>query len=187
MKIERQLQGTLNTVFTELIKEKGLENRIHPYTSQEEHRADITLKNKNGKSLFFIELKDPTARDGKSVFDGNVIMREAERAQRINIQYFGNCNFLACAFFEVKKFYDKVSVNEGFFSLADIVKLSNNYAPSKDILNKLKSIAEFYLARAIEILDKKPIQFSELDELFIFKIRKLIEVYAPSTTEIRKK
>jgi hypothetical protein len=93
---------------------------------------------------------------------------------------------LACAFFDVKKFYDKVSVNEGFFSLADIVKLSNNYAPSKDILNKLKSIAEFYLARAIEILDKKPIQFSELDELFIFKIRKLIEVYAPSTTEIRK-
>src|SRR5689334_20437591 len=128
MKIERQLQGTLNTVFTELIKEKGLENRIHPYTSQEEHRADITLKNKNGKPLFFIELKDPTARDGKSVFDGNVIMREAERAQRIEIQYFGNCNFLACAFFDVNKFYDKVSVNEGFFSLADIIKLSNNYA-----------------------------------------------------------
>ncbi len=28
MKIERQLQGTLNTVFTELIKEKGLEKKI---------------------------------------------------------------------------------------------------------------------------------------------------------------
>lgn len=180
MKIERQLQGTLNTIFTELIKEKGLGNRIHPYLSQEENRADITLKDKNSKPLFFIELKDPTARDGKSVFDGNIVMREAERAQKIGIQYFGNCNFLACAFFDVKKFYDKVSVNEGFFTLQDIIRLSTNYSPSKEILNKLRSIAEFYLARALEILDRKPIQFSELDELFIFKIRKLIEIFAPS-------
>ena len=65
MKIERQLQGTLNTIFTELIREKGLEGRILPYPAQEENRADITLKNKNGKPLFFIELKDPTAKDGK--------------------------------------------------------------------------------------------------------------------------
>jgi type I restriction enzyme M protein len=180
MKIERQLQGTLNTVFTELIKEKGLENRIHPYLPQEENRADITLKNKNGKALYFIELKDPTARDGKSVFDGNIVMREAARAQKNEIQYFGNCNFLACAFFDVKNFNDKVSINEGFFTLSDIVRLSNNYSPSKDILNKLKRIAEFYLDRAIEILDRKPIKFSELDELFIFKIRKLIEVFSPS-------
>ncbi|SFQ03493.1 hypothetical protein [Parafilimonas terrae] len=40
--------------FTELIKEKGLGNRIHPYTSLEERCADITLKNKNGKSLFLL-------------------------------------------------------------------------------------------------------------------------------------
>ena len=65
MKIERQLQGTLNTVFTELIKEKKLEKRIFPYTAQEEGRADITLKNSNGKPIFFIELKDPTAKDGR--------------------------------------------------------------------------------------------------------------------------
>ncbi len=117
MKIERQLQGTLNTVFTELIREKGLEGRIMPYTTIEEHRADITLKKKNGSPLFFIELKDPTAKDGKSVFDSGVLMREVERAQRIDIKYFGNCNFLACAFFDKDKLYDKVSVNEGFFTL----------------------------------------------------------------------
>ena len=178
MKIERQLQGTLNTIFTELIKEKGLENRIQPYTSQEEHRADITLKNKNGKSIFFIELKDPTAKDGKSVFDSNVLIREVERAQRIDIKYFGNCNFLACAFFDRDKLYEKVSVTEGFFTLQDFERLSKNYLPNKEILNKLRIIASFYLERAIEILDKKPIQFSPLDELFIFKIRKLIEVFA---------
>ncbi|MDQ2719426.1 MAG: N-6 DNA methylase [Bacteroidota bacterium] len=178
MKIERQLQGTLNTVFTEVIKEKGVEKRIHPYTTLEEGRADITLKDKNGKSIFFIELKDPTAKDGKSVFDSGVLMREVERAQRIDIKYFGNCNFLACAFFDKDKLYEKVSVNEGFFTLQDIARLSINYSPSKEILTKLRSIAEFYLDRAIEILERKPIKFSDLDELFIFKIRKLIEVYA---------
>ncbi|MDB5228276.1 MAG: Methylase [Bacteroidota bacterium] len=178
MKIERQLQGTLNTIFTELIKQKGLEGRIQPYAIQEENRADITLKNKNGKPIFFIELKDPTARDGKSVFDNGVLIREVERAQRIDIKYFGNCNFLACAFFDKDKLYEKISVHEGFFNLSDISRLSVNYSPTKEILTKLRTIAEFYLERAIEILDRKPIKFSELDELFIFKIRKLIEVYA---------
>lgn len=178
MKIERQLQGTLNTIFTEFIMEKGLEGRIQPYTVIEENRADITLKNSSGKPIFFIELKDPTAKDGKSVFDSNVLLREVERAQRIDIRYFGNCNFLACAFFDKDKLFEKVSVNEGFFTLTDIIQLSRSYAPSKEITSKLKNIAEFYLERAIEILDKKPIKFSDLDELFIFKIRKLIEVYS---------
>ncbi|MDZ4845950.1 MAG: N-6 DNA methylase [Chitinophagales bacterium] len=178
MQIERQLQGTLNTIFTELIKARGLEGRILPYPALEENRADITLKNKNGTPLFFIELKDPTAKDGKSVFDSSVLMREVERAQRIDIKYFGNCNFLACAFFDKDKLYEKVSVNEGFFTLTDIARLSQSYAPNKEVLAKLHSIAEFYLDRAIEILERKPIKFSNLDELFIFKTRKLIEVYS---------
>lgn len=188
MKIERQLQGTLNTIFTELIKELGLESRIHPYVTQEEGRADITLKNSNGKPIFFIELKDPTAKDGKSVFDGNVLMRETERAQKLDIKYFGNCNFLACAFLDRDKIYEKVAVNEGFFTIQDIVRLSRTYSPNKEIENKLRAIANFYLERAIEILDKKPITFSNLDELFIFKIRKLIEVYSfPITDNVWKK
>ena len=53
MRIERQLQGTLNTIFTELIKEKKLDDKIQAYPAQEENRADITLKNKNGKPIFF--------------------------------------------------------------------------------------------------------------------------------------
>lgn len=183
MKIERQLQGTLNTVFTELIKEKGLEGKIQPYPSQEEHRADITLKDKNGKPIFFIELKDPTAKDGKSVFDNNILMREVERAQRLEIKYFGNCNFLACAFFDKDKLYEKVGVHEGFFTLHDISRLSVSFVPTKEILKKLRSIGEYYIARALEIIERKPIKFSEVDELFIFKIRKLIEVYAQPVSE----
>jgi len=183
MKIERQLQGTLNTVFTELIKERGLEKRIHPYVAQEEGRADVTLKNSNGKPIFFIELKDPTAKDGKSVFDSSVLMRETERAQKLDIKYFGNCNFLACAFIDRDKIYEKVAVNEGFFTIQEITRLSVNYSPNKDVLNKLRTIAGFYLDRALEIIERKPITFSNLDELFIFKIRKLIEVYAHNITD----
>src|ERR1035437_5047513 len=151
MKIERQLQGTLNTIFTELIKEKGLEGRIQPYPTLEENRADITLKKPNGKPIFFIELKDPTAKDGKSVFDSGVLMREVERAQKLEIKYFGNCNFLACAFFDKDKLYEKVSINEGFFTLQDIYRLSQNFVVSKEILTKLRTIADFYLERAVEI------------------------------------
>ena len=178
MKIERQLQGTLNTIFTELIKEQGLEGKIEPYSPQEENRADITLKKRNGKPIFFIELKDPTAKDGKSVFDSGVLLREVQRAQNLDIKYFGNCNFLACAFFDKDKLSEKVSVHEGFFTPNDIFRLSQNYSPGKDILTRLRTIAQFYIDRAVEIIERKPIKFSNLDELFIFKIRKLIEVYA---------
>jgi len=183
MKIERQLQGTLNTVFTELIKEKKLDKKILAYPALEENRADITLKRASGKPIFFIELKDPTASDGKSVFDSNVLMREMERAQKNNVKYFGNCNFLACAFMEANKMYDKSSVNEGFFTIQDIARLSANYAPNKEIERKLRAIAEFYLDRALEIVDDKTINFSPPDELFIFKIRKLIEAYAHPITD----
>lgn len=178
MKIERQLQGTFNTVLTELIKERGLEERISPYSAIEEGHADITLKDKNGKPLFFIELKDPTANNGKSVFNSEVMFREVTRAQKHEIRYFGICNFLACSFTDSQNIGENVSVSEGFFTLPDIFRLSENYTPNKEIINKLKSIAEFYLERALEILDRKAIRYSNLDELFIFRIRKLIEVYA---------
>lgn len=35
-KIERQLQGTLNTIFTEVIKDRKLENQLSAYTVAEE-------------------------------------------------------------------------------------------------------------------------------------------------------
>jgi hypothetical protein len=50
MRIERQLQGTLNTIFTELIKEKGLESRLHPYTFQEKD-IDCTYAKKVEKLI----------------------------------------------------------------------------------------------------------------------------------------
>ena len=183
MKIERQLQGTLNTIFSDIRGETRLESKIQAFPVLEENRADITLKRSNGNPIFFIELKDPTANDGRSVFDSNIIIRELERAQKLEIRYFGNCNFLACAFFDSHNIKDKVSVGEGFFTTNDISRLSKNYVVTKEIEKKLRSVAEFYLERALEIISRKAITFSQPDELYIFKIRKLIEAYSYSVTD----
>jgi type I restriction-modification system DNA methylase subunit len=179
MRIERQLQGNLNTIFTEEIKSRNLENRISPYVTIEEGRADITLKNSRGKPILFIELKDPTANDGKSIFDSNVLMRELERSQKLEIDYFGNCNFLATCLFDTKKMYDKNVVYQGeLFTLLEIARLSINYVLTSEMLRKLRSIVNFYIDRAIEIIERKAIKFTPIDELFIFKIRELIAFYA---------
>ncbi|MBI4645442.1 MAG: SAM-dependent DNA methyltransferase, partial [Bacteroidia bacterium] len=183
MQIERQLQGTLNTIFTEEIKSRRLENRIFPYSVQEEGRADITLKNSKGRQIFFIELKDPTAKDGRSIFDSNVLQRELERAQLLEIDYFGVCNFTAAALLDTKKMYEKNAVTEGFFTVAEIARLSVNYVPTNEIQRKLRIIANFYLDCAVEIIERKTIKFTPIDELFIFKIRNLIEIYAYGITE----
>lgn len=183
MKIERQLQGILSTVLTEVIKERGIEGKLHPYPAQEEKRADITIKNKSGKTIFFIELKDPTAKNGRSVFDSETVLRELSRAQKNEIRYFGICNFLACTFFDTTNINSKVSVSEGFFTIQDIARLSNSFVASKDIEKKLRSIATFYIERALEIIEKRSITYAQPDELYIFKIRKLIEAYSQDVTE----
>ncbi|MBI5218050.1 MAG: N-6 DNA methylase [Bacteroidia bacterium] len=183
MKIERQFQGTLTAVFTEIIRERKLENKIQPYTTIEENRVDITLKNKAGNPIFFIELKDPNAKTGRSVFDSETVLREIGRAQKHQIKYFGICNFLACAFFDTSNINEKVSVSEGFFTTQEIARLSINFVASKEIEKNLRSIAEFYIERALEIIGRKAITFSQPDELYIFKIRKLIEAYSHSVTE----
>jgi len=177
-KIERQLQGSLNTVFTKVIEERNLSDKLIPYTVAEEGRADITLKTAKGKSLFFVELKDPTAKDGKTVFDSGIILREMERAQRMDVNYFGICNFTATTLIDRNKIYDRMAISEGFFNLHEINRLRVNYIVNNDIEKKLKNIANFYIDRAIEIISKKPVSFTPVDEIFIFKIRKLIEVYA---------
>ncbi len=184
MKIERQLQGTLSTIFTELIKERSLDKRIATYTTQEEGRADLMIKTAKGKPIFFIELKDPTAKDGKTIFNAEIILREMERAQRMEIEYFGICNFCSLTLIKVTKLQDKIAFQDNLFTLNDLNTLRKNYNPAnKDIQQKFRNIANYYIDRALDIIDKKPIQFAKPDELYIFKIRKLIEAYSDDVTE----
>lgn len=184
MKIERQLQGTLSTIFTEVIKERKLEAKISPHLTSEEGRADLMLKTAKGKPIFFIELKDPTAKDGITIFNSDIILREIERAQRLNIKHFGICNFKELTLIEVSKLGEKATFQENLFTLNELNRLRQNYNPTAtDIQQKFRNIASYYIDRAVEIIEKKPIQFPPIDELYIFKIRKLIEAYSPDVTE----
>ncbi|MCU0391801.1 MAG: N-6 DNA methylase [Thermoflexibacter sp.] len=184
MQIERQLQGVLNTIFTEVIKEQNLQNTLSPYPTTEENRADITLKDAKGKPIFFIELKDPIAKDGKSVFDPAIIVREIERAEKIEVEYFGICNFIATTLIDKHRISDKVAFIDGFFTLPELDRLRNDFNPqSAEIQKKLRNIANFYIEKALEILKKKTFTANPIDEIFIFKIRKLIEVYGYEITD----
>jgi hypothetical protein len=53
MKIERQLQGVFATIIAEQIKAQKLENKITPFTIQEENRADILLQSIKSGFIFF--------------------------------------------------------------------------------------------------------------------------------------
>ncbi len=184
MKIERQLQATLNTVFTELIKERQLDKHFSPYTTAEENRADITLKDANGKAIFFIELKDPTAKDGKTVFDSDILLREIQRAEKMEVKYFGVCNFTALTLIDKNRISDKVAFSDGYFTPAELNRLRTNFNPSgADIQRKLRNIANFYLDKALEITKTKTFKGDPIDEIFIFKIRKLIQAYAYDITD----
>lgn len=184
MKIERQLQATLNTVFTELIKERQLEKQFSPYTTAEENRADITLKDSKGKPIFFIELKDPTAKDGKTVFDSDILLREIQRAEKMEVKYFGVCNFTALTLIDKNRISDKVAFSDGYFTPAELNRLRENFNPSgAEIQRKLRNIANFYLDKALEITQTKTFKGDPIDEIFIFKIRKLIQAYAYDITD----
>ncbi|MFN8277550.1 MAG: N-6 DNA methylase [Chitinophagales bacterium] len=183
MLIERLLQGTLSTLITEVIQERGLQDYLHPYVATEDLAADITIRSSSGKPLFFLELKDPEAKDGKSVFNSDVLLREVQRAQKAQIPYFGTCNFLTCAFFDRDKLFERVAVSDVFLSRSILLRQRQNYAPNRELLSGLRQIADFYVDRAVEIINKKQITFNQPDELYIFQLRHLIEYYEPSISD----
>lgn len=150
---------------------------------QRRGRADITLKDHKGKSILFIELKDPTAPDGKTIFNSNILLREIGRAQKLQIQYFGVCNFVSYALIDKDNVAERNAISDAQISLKDILNLSQNYTIRADFEKKLVKIASFYIERAIEIITQKTIHFTPIDEVFIYKIKKLIELYSFDITE----
>ncbi len=182
-KIERQLQGALNTAFSEVIKERNLSESLSPYTVIEEERADITIKDKDGKIVFFIELKDPTTKAGKSVFDSKTVIREISRCNKMGNIYFGLCNFINTSIINSKDPANNANFKDsGFFNHLDISRLQNKFNITEPIQLKLKKIANWYVDFALDIINNKAIKTSPIDELFIFKIKSLIEIYIDDLT-----
>ncbi|TAE12182.1 MAG: SAM-dependent DNA methyltransferase [Bacteroidetes bacterium] len=181
MRIDRQLQGTLNTLLTECIKERGLQKRIAPYPEQEASRADILLKTVSGSHIFHIELKDPTAPDGRNVYNKALQEREKARAEKLQTRYFGMCNFLNVTLLDTQDLTaESPMLGDAGFTLEEIKLMQADYVAfiqKETYLKKLKEIANYYLDRAIELLDSLRIKSLPIDEIFIYRIEKLIESY----------
>ena len=180
MKIERQLQGILGTVFTERIKMQNLEQKIMPHIVQEEGRADILLKTPKGKNLFFIELKDPTATDGKTVYDFPTIQRETKRAFKLDVKHFGMCNFVNATILKADNISEESFSDESYFTTNEIANLQSDfsaYVQQKNYYHKLEKIADFYIGKAVELLDTKTIKVKPIDEVFIIRTQSLIMAY----------
>lgn len=181
MRIERQLQGTLNTLLTECIKERHLEHLISPYLPQEEGRADILLKTPAGKNIFPVELKDPTARDG-DIYNAKLMMREAERAEMLGAKHFGICNFMQATLLVTNKMRNSTEMpfrGKGF-TMQEIKLLQSNYNAyinQAEFLDKLKGFANYYIDLALEFLTTKTIKTLPIDEAFIYRMNKLIDTY----------
>lgn len=177
-KIERQLQGVLATVFSEVIRERKLESRVKPYLTQEEGRADITLKDDKNKPVLFVELKDPTAKDGRSIYDHAVFGRESLRARRLKIRNFGICNFIDGNLIDINNEFDDQILEEGrLFNHSELDRLRTKFEITPAVRSKLATLANWYVDRSIEILDGKKPKTKAVDELFIYRIKSLIQGY----------
>ncbi len=177
-RIERELQGTLATVFTERIKARNLTERLSAYSVAEEARADITIKDNKGKTLFFIELKDPIAPDGRTAGNADVFKRESKRAAKMGISYFSICNFVEAIFYDQTS-GDEFQLQKGkAFQTEELSRLRTNYHPTDATIAKLTILADWHIDCALSIFGEKTLEKTPLDEAFIYKIQRFIEVRA---------
>jgi methylase of polypeptide subunit release factors len=182
--IERELQGKFLTAFETIFSDEKYRN----YDAiQEEGRADITIK-ESGKPLFFIELKDPLAKDGRSVGNSDVFQREFHRAKRLKINHFGISNFTEAVIHslteDVGEDRRENYESRGFPTLKDINRFRDSGNFSKILQNRFKALAEWYLQKAETILKKGEIEKQPLDDIFIRKLQKSIENMAVQLSEI---
>lgn len=178
--IERQLQGEFLKLFSQRIEEQKIKE-LSSIVVQEDERADISIKTKDGQLLFFIELKDPTAKDGKTVFNQAVIDRETKRAQKLKIAHFGICNLKNAAAFTVNSTKQDFAQKDNIFTDTEIKDLQSNFvlfAEKPAFKQKMFQLIDFYLNICQQIVKTKTFKGKNMDELFIFVIKELMDTCA---------
>jgi hypothetical protein len=180
-KIERQLQGEMIGIFKSLFEK---EEKYQSFAIiQEEALADLTIRY-NSKNLFFIELKDPKAHDGKSVENSEIFQRETFRAVKNKFFHFGITNFTEAVIYSLDSEVDfkrEKRLNyefRNFPTLQDIDRIRDNFVVTKTLKNKLSNLAKWYLSKAEVILNSGKINLQPPDEIFILKLQKIISNYA---------
>jgi methylase of polypeptide subunit release factors len=177
--VERELQGHFLNIFHDIFKE---ENYKDFSISQEVANADLTITHKS-KPLFFLELKDPLAKDGKSVENSDIFQRETQRAKRTKIPHFGITNFTNAIIHSLDFDTDLGEEQRenfeyrNFATLQDIERYRNSKNFSKDLSRKFQNLAKWYLGKAETILLKGKIEKQSPDEIFILKLQSGIEKF----------
>ncbi|HEY5235905.1 MAG TPA: hypothetical protein VIJ14_06990, partial [Rhabdochlamydiaceae bacterium] len=173
--IERQLQGVLGQIMSERIVSRGLEDRLSRDLPIEEERSDLPIYDTKGKMLLLVELKDPRAHDGNTIYNPKVANREIQRAHKIGTSFFGVCNFIEANLFdlEYKQRDDLLEAILTHFEL-DRLRIKFQIGP---VRQKLVRLADWYIDIALGIQQGIVKPQRSIDELFIFKLKNLIKGY----------
>jgi hypothetical protein len=175
--IERPLQGVLGGIISQRIMSRNLEDRLSRHIQTEEERADLPISDAKGKILLFIELKDPRASDGNTIYNYKVVGREMNRARGMRVTFFGICNFIDANLFDVE-FKNRDDVfQEPILTHEELDRLRIKFVIVRSIEQKLIRLADWYIDLALGIQAGIVKPQRSIDELFIFKLKNLIAGY----------
>jgi len=163
--MEKHLKDTLNTVFTEAIKEKGLENKIF---------VDIKQNNiyffayENKQMLFFIALQNPNTRVTKYISEKDILFRTLEKARKNGINYCGICNFLYCNFYDCNEVSRRKFKIDGLFKKEDkrFLSLHKEFIIDEEKIKIFRRIAKFYVSNInTHVIKKQKIKVKTFNNL----------------------
>jgi len=167
---ELQLEGELLKEISAVLTEKGLSEKLTAV--QQEGGADILFLNaRTKKPLLPVELKDPAAPDGKTVYYYRTIEREFKRAKDLGCDQFAITNFIeavvfnfSCPTYEC----DEWILKEGnALNRLQVERYKKTFRVDSDIKKGLRNLAEFFVEKAYQILEENFTSPEPVDERFI--------------------
>lgn len=156
MNIKTNLLSILSYTFTEYIKENKLESKLSPYLTQRYEKMDLIMKKSTGKSIFFIDILNPTKKQNRNIMDNNLLFNAIIKAQENNIRYFGICNFVSICFVDTQRFANTKFVCIDLFTTQDIKKISKkDFIPDNHVQEKCYNIVKHYVDFLLESVENK--------------------------------
>ena len=175
---ELQLEGELLKEIERVLEDKGLDDKL--IAVQQEGRADILFMNaRTQKPILPVELKDPSAPDGKSVYYYKTYEREFKRAKSLGCNQFAISNFLEAVVFNLScPSYecDEWILKEGsVLNRSQVERYKKTLKVDSDIKKGLHNLAEFLVEKAYQILEENFPSPEPVDEKFIYKVQSLLK------------
>ena len=175
---ELQLEGELLKEIGKVLEGRGLDGKL--IAVQQEGRADILFMNaRTKKPVLPVELKDPSAPDGKSVYYYRTYEREFKRAKDLGCNQFAITNFLEAVVFNPScpsHECDEWILKEGsVLNRSQVERYKKTLKVDSDIKKGLHNLAEFLVEKAYQILEENFPSPEPVDEKFIYKVQSLLK------------